>query len=160
SRPEIETALRAAGMDPDSLPISVGRLIGLRGEVQHHGREVDDRLRAAFYEMEAVVRALIRQAAGIRNGWWAASDNAAAVAEPFDEAVSRLHGPGRSIWHDEQLPPAEAGEPERLPRKIPNPLDDPRISVDEDFADACELVAAVVVDALEWLDQEVSLDVH
>jgi hypothetical protein len=160
SRPEIEQALRDSGLDPESLPISVGRFIGLRGEVQHHGLEADDRLRTAYYEMEAVVRALIRQHIGLTGGWWAASDNVAGFADPFPDALAELHGPGDTDWHADALPPAETPEPERLPCKITNPIEDPRITIDEGIGEAKHLIAAVIADALEWQDQNASLEIH
>ena len=104
SRKEIEEALVDAGLDPESLPLHVGLLIDLRGKVQHHGLEMDDRIRTAFYEMEAVVRALIRSQAELRGGWWPASDDPAAFVEPFNHALAALRGPGTSQWHrDGQL---------------------------------------------------------
>lgn len=60
SRPDIEEALREAGVNPDGLPLPVGHLIDLRGKIQHHGLESVEALATAFYEMEAIVRVLIR----------------------------------------------------------------------------------------------------
>src|SRR5918994_2373602 len=95
SRRHLEIALRDAGMNPDGLPISVGRLIGLRGEIQHRGLEHDERLQIAYYEMEAVVRALIRRDAELRGGWWPASDNppASLIRSSRRCMRSRIAGP-------------------------------------------------------------------
>jgi hypothetical protein len=134
SRKDIEAALTAAGLHPEGLPISVGRLIELRGKIQHHGVESDDRLTTAFYEMEAVVRTLIRQEAELDGGWWPASDNPAGFAAPFDAAVAQMHGKGISDWHGERLPPIEKPVPLGIPRSTPNPQNDPRIDLAEALA--------------------------
>ncbi|HST69185.1 MAG TPA: hypothetical protein VLI94_05970 [Solirubrobacterales bacterium] len=160
SRKDIEAALSAAGLNPEGLPISVGRLIELRGKIQHHGVESDDRLTTAFYEMEAVVRTLIRQEAGLEGGWWAASDNPAGFAAPFDAAVAQLHGRGISEWHVDQLPSPETPRPLRIPRTIPNPQNDPRIDLAEGFGDTAHLIAGVVLDAIEWIDPGFSLQIR
>lgn len=150
SRKEIEAALVDAGLEPESLPLHVGLLIDLRGKVQHHGLELDDRIRTAFYEMEAVVRALIRQHAQLRGGWWPASDNPAAFAEPFDHAVAALHGPGTTYWHHDALPPVPESAPLRLPRRVPKATTDPRLDLDPALGEALEVVADIVIDAIEW----------
>ena len=160
SRAEIEQALSDAGFDLESLPISVGRLIGLRGEVQHHGREMDEQLRTAYYEMEAVVRALIRQRSHLENGWFLSPENPAAFGDPFAEAVAALQGRGTSEWHDDQLPPAAESEPAGIPRRPLSPLNDPRITVDEAFGEARLMFATVLADALEWQDPDASMEVR
>ncbi|MCA1705503.1 MAG: hypothetical protein LC808_20495, partial [Actinobacteria bacterium] len=126
SRPEIEYALTQAGLTPSVLPLHVGRLIDLRGKVQHHGFEDPDTLRTAFYEMEAVVRVLIRRDMNIPNGWWPASDPQA-FAEPFDEVVARMVGPGESVWHIDALPVANDASPQSIPRRVARPHEDPRV---------------------------------
>lgn len=160
SRKDIETALEESGLNPEGLPISVGRLIELRGKIQHHGLEEDDRLRTAYYEMEAVVRALIRREMHLRGGWWPAPDNPAGFAEPFDHAVATFGGPGKTEWHREALPPAESPEPQRLPRRVPNAVDDPRLDVDVAFGGARALIAGAVIDAIEWQDPDASITVR
>src|SRR5918994_901109 len=159
SRRHLEIALRDAGMNPDGLPISVGRLIGLRGEIQHRGLEHDERLQIAFYEMEAVVRALIRRDAELRGGWWPASDNPAGFADPFKPAVYALQDRGTTVWHTEALPPVADPVPLRLPREVPNPHQDPRIDLDPSFGEVGKLIASVVVDAIEWQAPEMTLSV-
>jgi hypothetical protein len=160
SRPEIEQVLTEAGADLESLPIPVGRLIGLRASVVHHGREMDDELRMAYYEMEAVVRALIRQAADLKTGWFLAPENPAAFADPFPESVLPLFGRGTSEWHEEQLPPAVEPQAVGIPRRAVKALDDPRVTVDEAFGDQRELLAAVLLDAIEWQDPTASLELR
>lgn len=155
----LEAALLDSGMDPAGLPISVGRLIGLRGQVQHQGLENDERLRTAFYEMEAIVRTLIRRDAELRNGWWPASDNPAGFADPFKPAVAALQDRGTTVWHTEAMPPAAEPAPLRLPRQVPNPHEDPRIDLDPRFGEAGKLIAAATVDAIEWQAPGMSLSV-
>lgn len=150
SRKAIEAALAEAGMNPDGMPLHVGRLIELRAKIQHHGLEEDDRLRTAFYEMEAVVRALIRQDMKLRGGWWPATDNPAGFAEPFDRAVAGLMGPGDTQWHESTLPAAVEPLPQRLPRRVVNPVADPRLELDARIGPVRNLIASIVLDALEW----------
>lgn len=159
SRRHLEAALRGAGLDPDGLPIPVGRLIELRGKIQHNGLEADDRLQTAFYEMEAVVRALIRQSADLRGGWWPAPNNPAAFADPFKPAVARFHDQGSTEWHQDSLPEFEEPGPLPIPRQVPNPVQDPRLDIDSEFGEATGLVASIVADALEWQDANVELSV-
>lgn len=160
SKKDIESALGAAGIDPASFPVSVGHLIDLRGKIQHHGVESDDRLRTAFYEMEAVVRTLIRQDAGIEGGWWPASDNPAGFAEPFDAAVAEAQGKRDSNWHSNGLPPREDPTPLGLPRRSPKPHGDPRLDVDPALGEIGQIMANVVLDAIEWFDPQLHLKVR
>lgn len=159
SRKDIEAALSEAGINPRGLPISVSHLIDLRGKIQHHGLESDDRLTTAFYEMEAVVRTLIRQEAGLRGGWWPASDNPAGFTTPFDAAVFHMHGQGTSHWHTDRLPSAEAPSPLQLPRRTPNPEADPRVDLSPGFGQVEPLIATIVLDAIEWTDPNMTLQV-
>jgi len=108
----------------------------------------------------AVVRALIRQHAQLQGGWWPASDNPAAFAEPFDHAVAALHGPGKTHWHHHPLPPVPDPPPLNLPRRVPKATSDPRLELDPTLGDALELVAEVVIDAIEWQVPNASLAVR
>lgn len=157
SKKDIEKALRAGGMDPDGLPISIGRLIGLRGKIQHHGVESDDRLSTAFYEMEAVVRTLIRQEAKIEGGWWPAADNPAGFSSPFDAAVAAAQQDRATEWHQGGLPPVETPTSLGVPRRTANPHLDPRLKIDPRIGDAASIIAACVLDAIEWIDPEMNL---
>lgn len=120
SRQEIEDALLEAGINPEGLPLHVGLLIGLRGRVQHQGFEDLETLRTAFYEMEAVVRVLIRRELHITAGWWPARDPQAFV-EPFDNVAAAAMGPGATVWHPNALPPVGEPEPQRIPRRVARP---------------------------------------
>lgn len=160
SRKDIEKALNEAGINPEGFPISVGHLIDLRGKIQHHGVESDDRLATAFYEMEAVVRTLIRQSAGIAGGWWPASDNPAGFADPFDAAVAKAQAVRASNWHFGGLPPMADPSPLGIPRRTPRPQDDPRLDVDPAFGDAETAVAHFVLDSIEWFDPGLHLKIR
>jgi len=157
SKKDIEKSLKAGGMDPDGLPISIGRLIELRGKIQHHGVESDDRLTMAFYEMEAVVRTLIRQEAEIEGGWWPAADNPAGFSAPFDAAVAAAQQDRETEWHRDDLPSVELPAELRVPRRTANPHLDPRLEIDPRIGDSAPLIAACVLDAIEWIDPEMSL---
>lgn len=157
SKKDIEKALKAGGMNPDGLPISIGGLIELRGKIQHHGVESDDRLTMAFYEMEAVVRTLIRQEAEIEGGWWPAADNPAGFSAPFDAAVAAAQQDRETEWHRDDLPPVEIPTELQVPRRIANPHLDPRLQIDPRIGDSTPLIAACVLDAIEWIDPEMSL---
>lgn len=159
SRKDIEAALEEAGLDPEGLPVPVGNMIGLRADVQHHGLEDHEQLRVAFYEMEAIVRCLIRHAAGIKTGWWFAADNPGAFADPFKPVVAELHGPGETTWHAEMLPVAQAPQAQRIPREVARPIDDPRVDVDPEFGGLADVIASVVVEAIEWLDPDAEVRV-
>lgn len=160
SKKDIEKALDEAGIDPNGLPIGIGRLIELRGKIQHHGVESDDRLTMAFYEMEAVVRTLIRQEAGIEGGWWPAADNPAGYSAPFDEAIAVAQQERETEWHASGLPPVEMPAELRVPRRTANPHLDPRLEIDSRIGDSAPLVAACVLDAIEWIDPEMSLRIE
>lgn len=155
---ELKQALREAGLNPEGMPVSVGRLIGLRGDIQHQGVEDHELLKPAFYEMEAIVRSLIRRDAGIRGGWWPASDNPAGFADPFKPMVAAYHDRGSTEWHS-TLPPAQEPVSTRIPRQVPRPDLDPRLDLDPAFGMHSNLIAALVIDALEWQDAGISLKV-
>jgi hypothetical protein len=151
SRQEIEEALAEAGINPAGLPVHVGRLIGLRGDVQHRGFEDLDVLRIAFYEMEAIVRVLIRRDMGTpAAGWWA-SHNAQAFSQPFDDVVDAQLGSPSTVWHADGLPPVEYPESQGIPRRVARPQDDPRVDLDPALQQETRtLIASAVVDVLEW----------
>ncbi len=160
SKKDIENALDEAGIDPSGFPISVGHLIDLRGKIQHHGVESDDRLGTAFYEMEAVVRTLIRQSAGTTSGWFPAADNPAGFADPFDAVIAKAQRGRVSQWHSDALPPVEDPSPLRIPRRSSRPHDDPRLEIDPAFGNAGPGIANFVLDAIEWFDPNLRLQVN
>jgi hypothetical protein len=66
---QVEDALRDAGTDLATLPISVGRLYGLRGQIVHRGLEDPPLLREGHYVLETIVRTLIRHRMGVSSSW-------------------------------------------------------------------------------------------
>lgn len=154
---QMKAALIEAGVDIENLPVEVGPLLGLRGKIVHHGVEDHDNLTIAFYEMEAVVRALIRQNSQTTGGWPPLPSNPGAFSEPFDAAVATLQGRGSSHWHDNGLPPVAHPVAMNIPRRIVRPEDDRRVDFDPELGDALDAVAAVVVEAIEWLGPEAQL---
>ena len=130
----------------------------MRGEIQHQGVEDDDRVRPAFYEMEAIVRTLIRRDAGVQGGWWPASDNPAGFADPFKPMVAAHHDRGSTKWHP-TLPPVQEPVPMGIPRQVPRPDLDPRLDLDPAFGKHARLIAGLAIDALEWQDADMSLKV-
>ena len=66
----VEDALTEAGLALDQLPLSIGRLAGLRAEVVHKGIEQPELLYAGFYELEALARLLLRHRLAVAQGAW------------------------------------------------------------------------------------------
>jgi hypothetical protein len=157
SKREFDEALSDAGLNPDGLPLHTGLLIGLRGQIVHEGLEDHEHLRMAFYEMEAIVRILIRRAAGLLGGWWPAHAPAA-YATDFDDRVYARQG-RRTKWHRRRLPRAPDPTDERIPRKVPGPSEQLVVRLDESVRqnttqDAAALISSVVADAHAWVDPE------
>jgi hypothetical protein len=160
SRPDIEDALREAGVNPDGLPLHVGLLIDLRGKIQHHGLESVETLATAFYEMEAIVRVLIRREMGIANGWWPALDPGAFV-KPFATVVANAMRHTETRWHNDGLPPVDDHpDPMHLPRQVARPHLDPRLRLDPGFGENLSLIASVIIDAIEWQSPDATLAIH
>lgn len=57
----IESAVAHLGHDISDFPISIGRVFGVRSEVVHQGTESHDHMDDAYYELEMVVRLLLRK---------------------------------------------------------------------------------------------------
>jgi hypothetical protein len=66
----VEDALAEAGLALDQLQLSIGRLAGLRADIVHKGMEQPELLYAGFYELEALVRLLLRKRLGVAEGAW------------------------------------------------------------------------------------------
>lgn len=159
---DLDALLAEAGIDPDGLPLHTGLLIDLRGKIVHEGLEDHERLRLAFYEMEAIVRTLIRQTAGLRGGWWPTHD-IAAYADPWPQRLDTLDLRPRSVWHDDDLPPVMAPVAERLPRNVPPPDRELVVTMTDALIAAAggvsNLLAGIAADARMHLlpDDDVSL---
>jgi hypothetical protein len=142
--------------------LHTGLLIDLRGKIVHEGLEDHERLRIAFYEMEAVVRTLIRTTAGLRGGWWP-THNIAAYAHPWPERLDACDLTPRTAWHDDGLPPVAPVAPERLPRKVAAPDRSLLVSATDELraalGDHVELVLNLAADACMQLipDDDVEL---
>ncbi|HEV2766290.1 MAG TPA: hypothetical protein VGV63_01120, partial [Acidimicrobiales bacterium] len=135
-------------------------LIDLRGKIQHQGLENVETLETAFYEMEAIVRVLIRREMGITNGWWPALDPGAFV-NPFAAVVADAMGHIETRWHNDGLPPVDDHpKPMHLPRQVARPHLDPRLRLDPGFGENLSLIASVVIDAIEWQAPDTTLDIH
>jgi hypothetical protein len=162
SKRELDALLATAGIDPDGLPQHTGLLIRLRGQIVHEGLEDHERLRVAFYELEAIVRTLIRQVAELRGGWWPTLD-IAAYATPWPERLDAVGGPPQAVWHSDRLPPAPAPAAERLPRNVLVPdrslLVTMTRALETAAGDASDLLLNLAVDARMQLlpDEDVTL---
>lgn len=123
----IERALRDAGKDPADQEIGVGQLHGLRSQIVHDkpDKEPPDPqlVRVGYYDLEGMVRALLRQAIGAHSSW-PMHFGARVFEPPWD---SRIH----KAWSDPQVEFHEAGlftgEPTSIPglawREIAPPID-------------------------------------
>lgn len=67
--PALRDKLGEIGFVVQSLPIPLGPLYGLRGDIVHKGQEQPANLREGFYELEAITRTLLRDALGIVSSW-------------------------------------------------------------------------------------------
>lgn len=56
-------------IDLSPLPLSPGRLYGIRGEIVHKGLEQPEHLRDGFYMTETLTRVLLRAALGLESSW-------------------------------------------------------------------------------------------
>ena len=69
----IEEALREAGRDPADQAIGVGRLHGIRSKIVHDKPDSDppakEEVRQAFYDLEAMVKTLLRHTLGADSTW-------------------------------------------------------------------------------------------
>lgn len=157
SKREFDEVLRDAGLNPDGLPLHTGLLIALRGQIVHEGLEGHERLTTAFYEMEAIVRILIRRAADFQGGWWPAH-GPAAYATDFD-ARAYARRKRQTKWHSRRLPRVIAPTDQRIPRKVPRPSEELVVTLDESVRqnagdDAAALISTVVADAHAWVDAD------
>lgn len=158
SKREFDALLESAGLNPDGLPVHTGRLIGLRGRIVHEGLEEDPNLRVAFYEMEAIVRLLIRRSMGLAGGWCAAP-GINAYAEEWTEVLDAASEPRKTVWHDKELPPAGPPDDFRIPRRVFGEDAGLLVRVDESLTtgasgDTVDLVTSVVADARCWFEPD------
>jgi hypothetical protein len=157
SKREFDEVLREAGFNPDGLPLHAGLLISLRGQIVHDGLEDHERLRMAYYEMEAIVRVLIRRAAGIEGGWWPAHGSMA-YSTDYDARVHAQQG-HRTQWHADGLPPMGTATEERIPRKVPSAAEKLVVRLHPSLVQSateeqCSMISAIVADAQAWVDPD------
>jgi hypothetical protein len=93
----VESAVREAGLDPDKLDPSVGRLANLRADVVHRGIEQPDLLREGYYRLEILARLLIRHRLGVRAGW-PLNPNASSLRPPFRQLAERTRRLRKTRW--------------------------------------------------------------
>jgi hypothetical protein len=108
----VEEMLLFAGFDPQFLDISVGRLAGLRADLVHKGEADPELVRAGYYRLEAIVRALLRRATGTSSAWPPILNPA--VFGEQGTAIDRQAAMRSTVWHENELPPPVAVEPAGL----------------------------------------------
>lgn len=65
----LETKLAQAGWEVAHQRLDVGRLQGLRGRIVHYGDAAAEEVSLGFYDLEAMVRVLLRDAVDARSTW-------------------------------------------------------------------------------------------
>lgn len=95
--PALHTRFEELEIDLTPLPITPGRLYGLRGDVVHGGKEQPANLREGFYVLEALTRALLRAALGLESLWppqvgqpWSPLKDMEALEAPWANPQVRL----------------------------------------------------------------------
>jgi hypothetical protein len=112
----VASRLAEIGFDLDWLMLSLGRLVGLRGNIAHGRVESPELLRQGYYDTEAIARGLIRADAGISAGW-PAMPTATAFPLPLGRRISEAQGRWDEEWHADGLPrPDDEPAPTGLPR--------------------------------------------
>jgi hypothetical protein len=94
----VERALGVTHLDTDELPISLGRLFGLRAEVVHGGVESPELLREGFYVLESVTRLLLRHRLGLGPEGWPLSPGVPNLRAPFRQIAAALHRFRKTEW--------------------------------------------------------------
>jgi hypothetical protein len=97
----IESAVRDAGIDPDELDPSVGRLYGLRADVVHYGIEQPDLLREGFYMLEMLARLLIRHRLNLSVGW-RLRPGESNLRTPFKQMAESAHRFRETRWQSSE----------------------------------------------------------
>lgn len=93
----VEAALDRTELPSNGLPVSVGRLYGLRADIVHKGIEDMDRIREGYYVLEEITRVLIRSKANLRSNW-PASVGQNDWPEPIKSVIERLRAKPRTFW--------------------------------------------------------------
>lgn len=96
--PALRDKLDEIGFAVASLPVPLGPLYGLRGDIVHKGQERPVNLREGFYELEAITRLLLRDALGVESSWpaqvgsdWLPDKDSAAIQQAWASPQYVLH---------------------------------------------------------------------
>jgi hypothetical protein len=112
----IEEALRKAGRDPADQGLTVGELHGLRSSFVHDRPDSEpppaEKVKQGFYDLEAMVKTLLRHELGIHSTWPAHSASRV-FHPPWQERVEEAWNSPRVEFH-ERLPGSNTEPPEGL----------------------------------------------
>lgn len=93
----LQAALEEAEFDVDGLPVSIGRLYGLRADIVHHGNDEPDLMPKGWYVLEAMCRSLIRHRMGVVSDWPIAVSTNYLGGLPGLAVEQRWKGAGKTI---------------------------------------------------------------
>jgi hypothetical protein len=112
----IEKALRGAGRDPADQGLTVGELHGLRSSFVHDRPDSDpppaEKVMQGFYDLEAMVKTLLRHELGVHSTWPAHSASRV-FHPPWQERVEEAWSSPQVEFH-ERLPGSNTEPPEGL----------------------------------------------
>jgi hypothetical protein len=83
----LKRVLEGHGFPVDKLPLSVGRLYGLRGDVVHKGLERPDHLDVGWGLLERMTRLLIRDRLALHGALWPLGPTSEVFRSPLREAI-------------------------------------------------------------------------
>ena len=102
----IEAELAQLGWDVNSLPISIGRLAGLRADIVHGGAESSPMIYEGYYVLETVTRSILRgRLAAVST--WPAEVASNLFDSPWESRVEDAWSRPTVEWHDGALPEPE-----------------------------------------------------
>jgi hypothetical protein len=112
----IEEALRRAGRDPADQGLTVGELHGLRSSFVHDRPDSEpppaEKVKQGFYDLEAMVKALLRHELGVHSTWPAHSASRV-FHPPWQERIEEAWGNPQIEFH-ERLPGSNTEPPKGL----------------------------------------------
>lgn len=94
----IEQAVGEAGVDPQHVSPSIGRLAGLRAEVVHGGVEQPPLLSEGYYTLERLVRLLLRERLGVNPFGWPLAPDQSNLRTPARFLAAWLHERPTTEW--------------------------------------------------------------
>lgn len=111
----IEEALRVAGRDPADQKMTVGELHGLRSNFVHDHPDArpvpPDKIRSGFYDLEAMVKTLLRHELGVHSTW-AAHIAGRVFDEGWQHKIEETWSCPEVVFHDELPGSDTASRPE------------------------------------------------